>query len=467
MDGAEIRAKLIYGSSGVGVAKGVDFANGNVTSSALSAKADSKSSARAAALGADSDAGAYVRYSDSAKVVLEGDSLTEGDAVVLRASHENVDLKADAGASCSCGGGDTDATARVIFHLDSLVQADDSSVVRTANLLVEALEFVGYYYRAHRSGGFLDVGGSSGSATVDPKRTIVWNADVYLLGEPNPRLVVDATGKIIAKSDNVTVRANGVGPALQIDDVFAPGTTIVIDPIIYDQKPTALFRANHHDDVASTISGTLGIFFMQETWNSVTVLNGSDRPMQLLGTGGAPERVDQHAQLVDVLVARSDHQRLGRRRRGGCGRPPVAVRRQAHLPGDSRPDREHPRSAVPDSVLRRCLQPHDLRRHLQHRRHDDHPERPRRHPRGAGRADLLLQQGVPRLRARLDRHDPDPDPARPLPDHPHRRARRPGHLQGRGAGRRGRPEHLPRADGAPPLLDDRVVRATSRRTSAR
>ena len=82
VDGATIAAKLIYGSSGVGVAKGVDFANGNVTSSALSAKADSKSSARAAALGADSDAGAYVRYSDSAKVVLEGNSLTEGDAVV-------------------------------------------------------------------------------------------------------------------------------------------------------------------------------------------------------------------------------------------------------------------------------------------------------------------------------------------------------------------------------------------------
>ena len=139
VDGATIAAKLIYGSSGVGVAKGVDFANGNVTSSALSAKADSKSSARAAALGADSDAGAYVRYSDSAKVVLEGNSLIEGDAVVLRASHENVDLNADAGASCSCGGGDTDATARVIFHLDSRVQADDSSVVRTANLLVEAL----------------------------------------------------------------------------------------------------------------------------------------------------------------------------------------------------------------------------------------------------------------------------------------------------------------------------------------
>ena len=62
----------------------------------------------------------------------------------------------------------------------------------------------------------------------------------------------------------------------------------MIDPIIYDQKPTALFRANHRDSVASTISGTTGIFFMQETWNSVTLLNGSDRAMQLLGTGGVP-----------------------------------------------------------------------------------------------------------------------------------------------------------------------------------
>ena len=61
---------------------------------------------------------------------------------------------------------------------------------------------------------------------------------------------------------------------------------------------------------------------MQETWNSVTMLNGSDRPMQLLGTGGLAERVDQHAQLVDVLDARSDHQHLGRQRgRGAAGNP--------------------------------------------------------------------------------------------------------------------------------------------------
>ena len=182
--------------------------------------------------------------------------------------------------------GDTDATASITFHLDSKVQADDGSVIRTANLLVEAIESVSYHTHAHTSGGLLDGGDADAPVTADPKRTIVWNADVYLLGEPNPLLIVDGNGKIVAKSDNVTVRADGVGPALQIDDVIAPGKAIVIDAIIYDQKPTALFRANHVDSVPSTISGTTGVFFMQETWNSVKLLNGSDRVMQLLATLG-------------------------------------------------------------------------------------------------------------------------------------------------------------------------------------
>ncbi len=284
VDGAELRAKLFYGSAGVGVSKSVNLANGAVTSTALLAKADGKSTVRAAALGADSDSAAYVRYTDVVRVVLEGGTEIEGDAVTLRAAHENVDLKADATASCACGGGDTDATASIVFHLDSRVQADDGSVIRTAALLVEAISSVGYYAHARKSGGLLDGGDADADVTVDPKRTIVWNADVYLLGEPNPLLIVDGNGKIVAKSDNVIVRANGVGPALQIDDVFAPGTTIVIDPIIYDQEPTALFRANKVDANPSTISGTLGVFYMQETWNSVRILNGSDRAMQMLAT---------------------------------------------------------------------------------------------------------------------------------------------------------------------------------------
>ena len=87
---------------------------------------------------------------------------------------------------------------------------------------------------------------------------------------------------------------------------------------------------------------------MQETWNSVTVLNGSDRPMQLLGTGGLPNVSINTLNSLDVLDARSDHQHLRRRRGRGWRREPMALRRQAHLPRDPRQYREHPRPAVVD-----------------------------------------------------------------------------------------------------------------------
>src|SRR5205085_5481391 len=35
-----------------------------------------------------------------------------------------------------------------------------------------------------------------------------------------------------------------------------------------------------------TISGITGVFFMQETWDTVTVLNGADRPLLVKGPGG-------------------------------------------------------------------------------------------------------------------------------------------------------------------------------------
>ena len=455
LDGADIRAKLVYAAAGVGVGHGVDIANGNVTTDELLAKADAKATARAAALGADSDSAAYVRYSDTVRVVLEGNSEIEGDAVVLRASHEHVSLNADATASCACGGGDTDATAKVIFHLDSRVQADDSSVIRTASLLVEAYEFVGYHAHAHTSGGLLDGGDADADATVDPKRTIVWNADVYLLGEPNPLLIVDGAGKIIAKSDNVTVRANGVGPALQIDDVFAPGTTIVIDPIIYDQKPTALFVANHVDGVPSTISETNGVFFMQETWDSVKILNGSDRPVQLLGTGGLP---NASINTLNASMSFTPEAVIN-----------ISVDDGAELPGLNRFrfDVKHifPATDVRIESVRgppsmtACngnTGPCDLTifgdivnivgsTTVRNDRGNIFAG-----PAGPG---LLLQQGVPRLRGRLHRDDSDPDPARPLPDHPHRRGRRAGDVQGCDPERRGGLGHVPRARDRPSQRD--------------
>ncbi len=282
--GALIRASTVYIAASLGAKHGVDT-NGGITSTGLDAQAVARADSHAAALGADSDAAAYVVANDTVRVKLETGSEIDGDSVTLRAAHEHINFQADASSSCSCGGGDTDATAVVNYSRDSRVEADDGSVIRTADLLVETYEFWDRLYaHAHRSGGFLDGGDADASVNNDAKRTITWDADVYLLGEPNPVLIIDSQGTIIAKTYNVTVHA-GAGPALQIGDVIPSGQTIVIDAILYDELPSALFVANHVDGVDSNISGSAGVFYMQETWNSVTIKNAADRPILLNGSG--------------------------------------------------------------------------------------------------------------------------------------------------------------------------------------
>ena len=165
----------------------------------------------------------------------------------------------------------------------------DESVIRTAELVVSALTFFDrLYVRAHRSGGFFDVGSADSDIQYKPKRDILWESTVYLLGEPNPVLIIDASGKIIAKTYNVTVRASEFGPALNIGDTIAGGT-IWIDPIIYDELPAALFEANAagsgcDDDCNGLIHGGQGIFYLQQTWNSVLIRNSSEKSIVLKGT---------------------------------------------------------------------------------------------------------------------------------------------------------------------------------------
>src|SRR4029079_13181780 len=80
-------------------------------------KASARSDADATAHGADSDAAATIEITDLTEVWLLGASeSTSFDRTDLRAKHENTDLDAVARADCSCGGGDTDATARLDYQ---------------------------------------------------------------------------------------------------------------------------------------------------------------------------------------------------------------------------------------------------------------------------------------------------------------------------------------------------------------
>ncbi|WP_203230655.1 calcium-binding protein [Agromyces humi] len=281
-------------SAAVGRQYTVNSTNGDIQGSLLEARGIARSTADAYALGADSDAGAYVKLNSSATVSLLTNASVEGADIFIRAAHENLNLQADANADCGCGGGDTDARADVSVSTTSSVVGADESVLRTSGLHVAAYQYFSkLYVHAHRSGGLFDFGSADATLSYAPARDILWESTVYLLGEPNPILIVDASGTIIAKTDNVTVRASEFGPALGIGDTIGGGT-IWIDPILYDEQPEALFEANHPAGCTSScngvIHGTQGMFLMQETWNTLLIRNSSDKAIFIKGTAGTPSQ---------------------------------------------------------------------------------------------------------------------------------------------------------------------------------
>ncbi len=126
-----------------------------------------------------------------------------------------------------------------------------------------------------------------------------------MLGEPNPVLTVDEDGFITEKSINVYVRAydptanNGagafVGGLLDVTDSLGQpvqigaGHWIVVGDLAYDRGARARFEANEGDGFnrpqgddnvpLGVIWGNDGLFNVQETWNSVTITNYSDRKL--------------------------------------------------------------------------------------------------------------------------------------------------------------------------------------------
>ena len=103
-----------------------------------------------------------------------------------------------------------------------------------------------------------------------------------LLGEPNPLLIVDENGHIVAKSlQRIGPRQTPVGhPPRASADLPLAGQTIVIEPIIYDETAACDLPRQLGGWRSSGLAQTVqrhyqkgGRFFIQETWDSVTILS--------------------------------------------------------------------------------------------------------------------------------------------------------------------------------------------------
>ena len=126
---------------------------------------------------------------------------------------------------------------------------------------------------------------------------------MILVGADEPELRIDDTGTILSK-ENITVRERLINGTLSapkaVGQTITPGATIVVDDIVFTPGGKATFHANTQDendddvDVDATIIGTQGEFDFRESYETITILNASDRDMETrvypsLSTTGRPQ----------------------------------------------------------------------------------------------------------------------------------------------------------------------------------
>ncbi|MFM6155609.1 MAG: beta strand repeat-containing protein [Sphaerospermopsis kisseleviana] len=158
------------------------------------------------------DAHATVDLADTKAVVnLAANSSLIGDFVNLSATYQNVRSNSTTSAKCFALGGDTDSEVTNDISLAATVWTDSTSQIKAYTLNVES-DFVDLTYKSRASSKryFFDFGSDSTDNTFEPTPTINFNSQVTLVTrEANPILIVNQSGQIQQKSDNITATITG------------------------------------------------------------------------------------------------------------------------------------------------------------------------------------------------------------------------------------------------------------------
>lgn len=254
--------------------------NADVASAYFRATAD----ATASGFGAKSEADASSVLEGTTRVVL--DPITgcgvqlEGTAdITLNSVYASIDLVSSTDSACRAFAGQAFANSTVTDNASARIDGEPLSVLKTANLSVNANQFkTNFVQNRNPHGGFLVGHYSGGDSNFNPQRLIYWESTVILLGAANPELVVDSTGKI-TKLSNVVV-LDDKGKAYQLGDTLPAGAKIEVQNLQYSSNGVANFNANHLDTAPDgQIWGNAGKFILQDTWDSVRIQNSSDRDL--------------------------------------------------------------------------------------------------------------------------------------------------------------------------------------------
>lgn len=241
------------------------------------------------AAGTNCDAAASVTADGKSNVLLEtGAEITGGTSVLIQSQYLNVNLTADADSHSDAVGGDTDAYANVNVDTIAKVTGRDEAIIRTADLDVDTTQSGTTMYNrsASRDGAWIDTGGTyEDNGEAHFARDIFWESRVIWLGEANPEVVIDSTGKVVKLVGEVTLQDQAGNP-YGLGNTFDALDDIIVNDIIYDKgNATADFRANALGDLdgegtpLGQIWGNNAHFDVQHTWDHVYITNYSDRDL--------------------------------------------------------------------------------------------------------------------------------------------------------------------------------------------
>ena len=195
-------------TQGARVGEGTSYTKATITGTAnlvgssvivrsdTAARADSYGRSKSAALGADSDAGAYARVDGTTQTTLQTMAMITAQVnTTIEASLSKLVVYAKSDAKCSCAGGSTDSNATDISNAKAKVIGEQDAFIWTSNLYVNVLGNDPSITRTrNRSGAWLDGGGKGGSETKNVRRHIDWESTTIILGEPNPSIHIDPNG---------------------------------------------------------------------------------------------------------------------------------------------------------------------------------------------------------------------------------------------------------------------------------
>jgi hypothetical protein len=200
--------------------------------------------------------------------------ITGTESVSITADQKQT-VFAKAVSRCDCFAGSKNANANASATGTSLVTGQKDAFIWTADLKVFAKATGTSVTRnASTGGGFIVFGGSGGGATYDIKRHIDWESTVIMLGEPNPEIEIDESGKVVTLV-NIT-GVDGNGGALVLNNHVGGSGPIVLDDIVYDSTTRVLFETDEFNGLpTSQIWGNAAIFDFQQTWDYVKIVNRS------------------------------------------------------------------------------------------------------------------------------------------------------------------------------------------------